>query len=654
MGDPRLQKKQSAQDGPKRRTEAGLKVAVKAGLLHTVADAIYATPAGKIREAVANSRDNGATWVVINVDRIERSMSIYDNGRGITKSRFREIFESVGHPLPLPGPKLSYFGLGLMSILQLGDRVKVFTRPRGEQGVNLLTVQTKQFFDEANKDKSIESLERFVSLSEAGRLDRGRCSAPVLDEFLASDAIGGVPDSYTEIVIEEMRDSDLEVICKRKFEDDLRKALPLPLERDEPFLSRFPDDSTREKVRGLLENDAFCRTIRVYFGVEDDREITQLWKYFPSFRANIKFEADRVRVAESESGSFAYYIVHTVAEDLHGRRPDGADDGENGHDDDRERETGFWVRNQNFLVKGADFLEQPGGGKRIIHMPLRSWIFGEIFHKDMNAFLTVGRNDYLYDKQEFRDFRAEVVQVVGDLNEQLRTIWSQKNRIRKYLIEPFSKIAEPGGAIQQTERKLARLLGKRVDDPGFYREALKRLKQGLSRADMQDDAARIDKILSEHPRNIVLAEEPNMTVQVAAKVKGEDRGYELAWQKSDNRMIVSLSPGLFKPSEVLFLGKRFEVFFVVKDGSAKGASIDVEGGKIYINPFNAELSHYSISILDVYIALEVANAMSSTKEELRKNFLDLLEPPQLDVGKYIVPLGDDLRRVLRDRQVQRR
>jgi len=40
----------------------------KINILHTIADAIYATAAGKVREAVANSRDNGASWVVIVLD----------------------------------------------------------------------------------------------------------------------------------------------------------------------------------------------------------------------------------------------------------------------------------------------------------------------------------------------------------------------------------------------------------------------------------------------------------------------------------------------------------------------------------------------------------------------------------------------------------
>jgi HSP90 family molecular chaperone len=69
----------------------------KINILHTIADAIYATPAGKIREAVANSRDQSATWVAIALDQTNRRLSIFDNGSGITRKRFGEIFDNIGY-----------------------------------------------------------------------------------------------------------------------------------------------------------------------------------------------------------------------------------------------------------------------------------------------------------------------------------------------------------------------------------------------------------------------------------------------------------------------------------------------------------------------------------------------------------------------------
>ena len=80
-----------------------LNVAVKVGIIHTIADTIYASTARKIREAVANSLDNEASWVIVQADRPTKTLTIYDNGNGITKDLFEEIFQSLGYGLKKEG-----------------------------------------------------------------------------------------------------------------------------------------------------------------------------------------------------------------------------------------------------------------------------------------------------------------------------------------------------------------------------------------------------------------------------------------------------------------------------------------------------------------------------------------------------------------------
>jgi hypothetical protein len=121
----------------------------------------------------------------------------------------------------------------------------------------------------------------------------------------------------TEIVVEDVAPGDLDEICAPAFEDDLRKTLPLRAEKDEPFLKRFPDRGIRKRITEMLQNQDYCRTIDVYFGVEGERGIKQLWKYFPHFRIELEFPKDNVYVGVSQGGDFAYYIVHTIAEDMH-------------------------------------------------------------------------------------------------------------------------------------------------------------------------------------------------------------------------------------------------------------------------------------------------------------------------------------------------
>jgi len=75
----------------------------------------------------------------------------------------------------------------------------------------------------------------------------------------------------------------------------------------------------------------------------------------------------------------------------------------------------------------------------------------------------------------------------------------------------------------------------------------------------------------------------------------------------------------------------------------------VDGDKkiIYVNPFNRELSRYSVNILDILMAMEVAYALSETKEDLKMNFLSMIGAKPTRVDEYILPLGDDLRATLK-------
>jgi hypothetical protein len=621
------------------KVDAQLHVDVKVGILHTIADAIYPTPAGKIREAVANAQDNGASWIAIYADRTAGTLSLFDNGSGITSERFKQIFNSIGLGLldDVDG-KLSYFGLGLMSVFKLGKRVKVFTRPRGQDHILLVDVQTDAIFNPDNKEKSISFLDKCVSpVKDVTSVDRASSPAPILDAMLTEKPFSGFPDSFTEFVIESVSATDLETICSQDFEKELRRLLPLRPEKDEPFLRRFSSKRTRDKIIQVVEAGEFCPVIDVFFGIAGEREIHQLWKYFPSFRHDLTFADDNVLTGTAPSGDFAYYVVHTIAEDFYRAEDRPSED---------DRETGFWVRNRNYLVRGAHFLEKPGPGARIIQQPLRNWVFGEIFHKDMNAFLTVARNDYLYQKVEFMDFRQEVKSLVKDLNDQLRTLAQNSETLRTSLVMPFKEFTSSRGTLKQAEQKLRRLMSSNMTDAQFHEEALARLAE-VRYQGIEKDRARIDTLLEKEKASFTLAQDENAVVKVDPAIKNQVQDYRLGWDSTHKRIEVTLSPRLFAPQQAVFLGKTFEVVFVTCTANEPPISFDIENKRIYVNPFNETLTEYSVSLLDVYVVMEIAYAMSPDKPSLKKNFLSLLGPAKLEVAKYIIPLGEDLRRTLR-------
>ena len=291
-------------------------------------------------------------------------------------------------------------------------------------------------------------------------------------------------------------------------------------------------------------------------------------------------------------------------------------------------------------------MERPGPGPRIIQQPLRNWVFGEVFHRDMNKFLTVARNDYLYQSKEFTNFREEVRELVKDLNDELRRLAQETEKIHKSLIVPFAQFASPNGALKQTEQRLRRLMPSTLTDIEFQTAALENLN-ALRQPQIENRSSRVDLLLEKTKHPIILGEDSNALVRVDPAIKERIQESQLGWDTTHKRVIISLSPNLFEPRSVVFLGKTFEVYFVTHTPNDAAISFDVTGNAIYVNPFNQGLADYSLSLLDVYVALQVADAMSPDKEALKKNLLALLGPVKAEVAKYITPLGDDLRRTLR-------
>lgn len=628
-----------------RAKAVNIRVDVKINILHTIADVIYATSAGKVREAVANSRDNDATWVIIVLDQTNRRLSILDNGSGISRKRFAEIFENIGTSLfsHSKDTKLSYFGLGLISIFQLGNRVKLFTRPKGLKEVLYLEIDSGSIFSKANKDKSISELNNFIGpLRRASVNERRKASLQPLNSILDAGSPVHLPSSFTEIIVEDIARDVVEEMGSQDFKTELRQILPVPakhtVDETEPFLDRITG-KRRTRLINLLESSDYCKAVDVYFGIqeelEDATEIPRLWKYFPLFSSRIQFPGQNVSVGISRDRSFAYYVLYTVGEDL---QPAQEKD---------KKEVGFWFRNQNFLVKSSDFLDKPGPGRKpagTIDKPVRNWVFGEVFHRNMNEFLTVSRNDFLYGSKGFREFRdAFLNQVARPINKTIREIWDKRKPIIDDFITPFSKVATNDGPIARAERKLRTLLGE--DKP--YKKFSSEAKQYLAKCrepTIEDESLRVDRILEQKDSPLVLVEDDKSIVRVVPSLPKTAGTHEVSLDASTKKVVVDVSPALFAPKQVVFLGDTFEVLFVAKKDSDVGVSINTEDKRIFINPFNWDLKQFSVNILDVYIALEVADAVSNTQRELKRNFLRLLGVLPSKTAVYVGPLGDDLRR----------
>ena len=348
-----------------------LKVDMRIGIINTIAKSIYADPAVKIREAVANSMDNKASWFIFYIDTPSRTISLIDNGNGITRNRFDEIFINIGFGL---GQKdkisNSYFGLGLMSILELGTKATIITKSNAEKQVLKLEVDSKKIFSEEARNESIGKIKTMLKLHNSDLEERETIS--IISEADIEKAIGGFPDSFTEILLNDIKKETFEKISSGEFETELRKVLPLKPHPDEPFYKSIKDPEAVESIKNILNNKEFCPTIDVYLGVsEGGKGLGQIWKYYPDFRKHLEFDATdvvcRIKSYKDSKGNdreFAFYYITSI-EDLE-------------ESSKKNVETGLWVRNRNFLVKDADYLQKPGTRQATLNEPLKNWLYGEV------------------------------------------------------------------------------------------------------------------------------------------------------------------------------------------------------------------------------------------------------------------------------------
>jgi hypothetical protein len=393
------------------QSPASLEVEMKIGILHTIARSIYSDPKLKIREAVANSLDNKASWFVIYADRPSRTISLLDNGNGISKERFIEIFKSIGYGETREDKySNSYFGLGLMSIIEPGKRAIIFSKAKFEEKVLKLEVDSEKIFSPEVLDQPLKEImnSKLLKLAPSDMAERERLSKLSSDEI--KEMFGKFPTNFTEIIIENVDEKVFETITSNEFTEDLSKLLPLKPHKNALFLKSITNPEAERWLRELFADETFFPTIDIYSGISGgEKEINQLWKYFPDFKKDLDLGNVDIEYGEEESGDkrFAYYYLFST-DDLEERSK-------------KNMETGFWVRNRNFLVKEADYFQKPGTRKRIIDEPLKHWLFGEIFHENMTDFLVVTRDEYVWESEQFLAF-------FNKINDLLSWTLSEKGR----------------------------------------------------------------------------------------------------------------------------------------------------------------------------------------------------------------------------------
>jgi len=600
-------------------------VEVKVGILHTIAKSIYGSTDGKIREAVANAIDNEADKFIILADPGCNRLSLFDTGKGISKSRFSEIMKSIGLGLSREDPSsLSYFGLGLMSIFQLGRTASVYSKSKS--GILSFTVDVEKIFKKQNQHEPISFIRSCITINDGTPPSRESISS--ISDDVITQTIGAIPDTFTEIIIDDINKLDRDHLFDGEFKSLLRQILPLQHNQNELFLQNLTSVNERDKIVSLLRDTDYCQHIETYFGIDPDSLPCRLYKYFPQIKESINFSESNIFF--HKGANFACYLLF-MPEDLQDLK-----------ENDGTRETGLWIRNRNFLVKKADNFQRAGTRSKLFTGPLINWTYGEIFHKGMNEFLTVSRDEYLWETEEFKSFKNEVFELLQSFNRDLRKVWQTTGKIEKRVIKPFQDITTPFAKAETVLKEMS--FWESPADSDKILRSLTKESSGL------ESAKTISDTLREANKPIVLSDQDGAVVVIDSDLKGSKSLYTKTWNARAKCIEMRISPDLFNSQSVNFLGKEFTVEYVFGKEINKGLYFDTAHSRILINPFNTELRNYSITFVEFYVAIEIAYSQALNVYDMRELLLKFVGRNFENPSQYMAPLEDDLRRRARCRR----
>ena len=221
-----------------------IKIQMKIGILNTIAKSIYTTADLKFREAVANSMDNNAQNFILFFNLETQALSLFDDGDGMSREKMNQIFDSLGYGKQKKEKfSNSYFGLGLMSVIQLGKRAKIYSKAKGKDELWLLEIDSGEIFKEENEDKSIDIINKYLVPKEV-KFNIRDVNSPLDKDYIINN-LGVFPKNFCEIVIEDVSVDVKEFMVDNEAETEFRKFLPLEANPNDIFLSSIKDPNAK-------------------------------------------------------------------------------------------------------------------------------------------------------------------------------------------------------------------------------------------------------------------------------------------------------------------------------------------------------------------------------------------------------------------------
>ena len=600
---------------------------VKGGILRTISEAIYSTPIDKIREIVANSCDANADCIVITINEDTNEISVIDNGDGLDIDDIKKIFESLGYGLKQSPNSLSHFGLGLISILQLAtSKAFLYTKKKNKKPI-FIEIETKELFSKTNEQTNLEELSKWITPI----LDENKIKEDINEYSKIENTLHNFKEirnnyefgSFTEIILLDV-DKKVFNIFDNNYEEFnlLRRTLPLPINKKDPFIEKIATENDLQlKFISFFDDNKLCKSLNIYLidetiDYEDSiEEFDKLYKYFPPFGRLKKINEENLVMDDSQN-NFKFYLIAKV-DDLF-----TDEEGDQG-----KKITGFSIRNQNFLIKENDFFNYDC--VRSIHKPLQTWLYGEVFHTNLNNVLQVSRKEFKENHDDFKDFAKKFIEIIKDLNQNLRRAYNYRNKIRKSFIHPLKRVTS-GEVFDNINQSLKKSFAKdenHVDK--LFEEIFQKLKQRAKKEWFNNENYLLYNILAKE--EIHLEYTQDMEIIFTDSLINKENVELKASITGGAKTRLSFSRALFKPLIVNFLNREFKLKFVYlgeKGNEEDEINFNITDTKneILVNIFNEKVKNFKIDVIEVMIVVNIAYERANNNiDDMKEYILDYLE-----------------------------
>jgi len=143
-------------------------------LVSHLSEGAYTTFAKAVKELVINAFDADATEVHINLNNDYSTLTIVDNGDGISSDKFKSEFiriagskrRLVSMQRRFSRPMIGRFGIGFLSVARLCKTVTIYSKEKGRKSVIVREIPLQHLFERDNQLKNLHEQYYFYSLPD--------------------------------------------------------------------------------------------------------------------------------------------------------------------------------------------------------------------------------------------------------------------------------------------------------------------------------------------------------------------------------------------------------------------------------------------------------------------------------------------------------